>query len=170
MLPADITDRLRRDFPDDDEYELALSVLSDLAEAFDARLVRCVVHLASGDLDRLSDADKRARDDSPAVIVSAEHDGAGGKQLRNFSKAFQDEPDDGLSSGYLKSAMKAFRKRLKLYRLDSESGLGGPCLSSGKVSGIVAIRPPNTFPPEVWAKLVEQGRLRKNNDTYETVD
>ena len=61
MLAVDITDRLRRDFPDDDEYDLALSVLSDLAEEFDARIVRCVAHLASGDLDRLSDADKLAR-------------------------------------------------------------------------------------------------------------
>jgi hypothetical protein len=169
MLPADITDRLRSDFPDDDEYDLALSVLSDLAEEFDARIVRCVVHLTSGDLDRLSDADKRARDDSRGVVASAEYDGAGGEQLRDFSKPFHDEPDDGLSPGYLKSAMKAFKKRLKLYRLDSESGIGGSGLSGGKVSGIVAIRPPTTFPQEVWAKLVEQGRLREVDGAYEIV-
>jgi hypothetical protein len=170
MLAVDITDRLRRDFPDDDEYDLALSVLSDLAEEFDARIVRCVAHLASGDLDRLSDADKLARTDSRDVIVSAEYDDAGGEQLRDFSKRFHDEPDDGISTGYLKSAMKAFKKRLKLYRLDSESGLGGGGLSSGKVSGIVAIQAPSTFPQEVWDKLVEQGRLREVDGMYEIVE
>lgn len=62
---------------------------------------------------------------------------------------------------YLKQALKAFKKRLKLTRLDEESGLGGRRLSSGRDSGIVAIEPPRQYPREVWDKLVEQGRLRR---------
>jgi hypothetical protein len=62
---------------------------------------------------------------------------------------------------YLKQALKAFKKRLKLTRLDDESGLGGRRLSSGRDSGIVAIQPPNQYPRAVWDKLVEQGKLRR---------
>lgn len=62
---------------------------------------------------------------------------------------------------YLKQAMKAFKKRLKLTRLDEESTLGGGPLSGGRGSGIVAIQPPSQYPREVWEKLVEQGRLRR---------
>ena len=171
MLPADVIDRLRSDFPDGDECDLAISVLSDLAEEFDPRIVRCVTHLAGGDLDRLGDADKLARLDCRDVMVSAEYDGMEGERLRDFSKPFHDDaPDDGMSKAYLKSALKAFKKRLKLYRLDAESSIGGGGLSSGKSSGIVAIQPPDTFPQEVWDKLVELDRLREDNGRYEIVE
>jgi len=61
----------------------------------------------------------------------------------------------------LRRAMKAFKKRLKVMRLDDESKLGGGPLSSGRDSGLVAIRPPDTFPQEVWDALVAQGRLEE---------
>ncbi len=71
---------------------------------------------------------------------------------------------------YLKQALKAFKKRLKLTRLDEESTLGGGPLSGGRDSGIVAIQPPNQYPREVWEKLVEQGRLRRaGGGMYELV-
>ena len=66
-----------------------------------------------------------------------------------------------LTPQYLKQALKAFKKRLKLTRLDEESGLGGGPFSGGRPSGIVGIQPPNQYPREVWDKLVEQGRLRR---------
>jgi len=59
----------------------------------------------------------------------------------------------------LKSAVKAFKKSLKLTRLDDESGIGGGAMSSGRKSGIVGIVPPARFAPEVWAELVRQGKL-----------
>jgi len=61
---------------------------------------------------------------------------------------------------YLKQALKAFKKRLKLTRLDEESSLGGGPFSKGGDSGIVAIQAPNQYPRAVWEKLVEQGKLR----------
>lgn len=70
-------------------------------------------------------------------------------------------PEDPLSPQGLKRAMKAFKKRLKLMRLDDESSLGGGPFSGGRSSGIVAIQPPNQYPREVWDKLVELGRLRR---------
>ena len=71
-----------------------------------------------------------------------------------------DVPEDFMTPDSLKRALKTFRKRLRLTRLDAESKLGGGALSSGKNSGIVAIRPPNSYPQEVWEKLVEMGKLR----------
>ena len=56
--------------------------------------------------------------------------------------------------------MKAFRKRLKLSRLDAESGLGRGACSSGNKSGIVSITPPHQYPKAVWDELVRQGRLK----------
>jgi len=72
-----------------------------------------------------------------------------------------DVPEDFMTPLYLKRALKAFKKRLKLMRLDDESSLGGGPFSSGRDSGIVAIQPPNQYPREVWDKLVELGRLRR---------
>ena len=69
-------------------------------------------------------------------------------------------PTDGPSAEELRKAMKAFKKRLKLARLDDESTLGRGPMSGGKSSSIVAIMPPNQYPKAVWDALVEQGRLK----------
>ncbi len=61
----------------------------------------------------------------------------------------------------LRLAMKAFRKRLKLTRLDDESRLGYGPMSGGQKSGVVAIRPPDQYPKSVWRQLAEQGKLRR---------
>jgi len=60
----------------------------------------------------------------------------------------------------LKAAFKAFKKRLKLTRLDDESRLSKSPLSKG-ASGILGITPPNQYPEEVWDELVRQGKLKK---------
>ena len=70
----------------------------------------------------------------------------------------------------LKRALKAFKKRLKLTRLDDESRLGYGSMTGGGRSGIVAITPPNQYPIAVWEELVKQGRLRRSgNGLYEPV-
>jgi hypothetical protein len=60
----------------------------------------------------------------------------------------------------LKKALKAFKKRLKLARLDAESQLSRRPVTSGKDSGIVAITPPHEFPAAVWDELARQGKLK----------
>jgi hypothetical protein len=71
----------------------------------------------------------------------------------------------------LKAAFKAFRKRLKLTRLDAESTISGGPLSSGRGSGIVAITPPGQFSQAVWDELVRQGKLKRaGGGTYELVN
>jgi hypothetical protein len=57
----------------------------------------------------------------------------------------------------LKRAYKAFKKRLKLTRLDDESGLS----KGSKRSAIAGIQPPSGFPAGVWEELVAQGKLRR---------
>ncbi len=70
----------------------------------------------------------------------------------------------------LKSAMKAFRKRLKLTQLDDQSRIGVGPFSSGRPSGIVAIMPPDQFAPAVWEELVRQGKLKRaGGGMYEMV-
>ena len=60
----------------------------------------------------------------------------------------------------LRLAMKAFRKRLKLTRLDDESGMGYGPMSTGQQSGIVAITPPDQFSKAVWQELAKQGKIK----------
>ncbi len=61
----------------------------------------------------------------------------------------------------LKSALKAFRKRLKLTQLDDQSRIGRGPMSSGQASGIFAITPPDQFPAAIWEELAKQGKLKK---------
>ncbi len=72
------------------------------------------------------------------------------------------------TSEQLKSAMKAFRKRLKLTRLDEESKLGrtGNPMSSGRKSEVQAIMPPREYPREVWEELVKQGKLKSAGGSF----
>lgn len=66
----------------------------------------------------------------------------------------------------LKRAYKAFKKRIKLTRLDDESGLS----KGSKRSAIAGITPPSGFPPGIWEELVAQGRLkREGSGTYSLV-
>lgn len=71
------------------------------------------------------------------------------------------DAESAQSPDELKLALKAFKKRLKLTRLDAESKVGGSPLSGGAGWGIVAISPPNQYPTTVWEELVRQGKLKR---------
>lgn len=61
----------------------------------------------------------------------------------------------------LKQAFNAFKKRIKLTKLNDESKLGGHRpTTSGKKSDVMGIIPPNQFGPEVWQALAAQGKLK----------
>jgi hypothetical protein len=57
----------------------------------------------------------------------------------------------------LKRAFKAFKKRLKLARLDDASGLS----RGTKTTKIGGITPPPGHPPGVWEELAAQGKLKR---------
>jgi hypothetical protein len=70
----------------------------------------------------------------------------------------------------LKAALKAFKKRLKVTRLDAESSISGGPLSHTRAK-IVAITPPNDYPQTVWDELVRQGKLKKaGRGMYELIE
>jgi len=60
----------------------------------------------------------------------------------------------------MRKAMKAFRKRLKLVRLDHESKLGVGPLTGGRKHGVDAIMAPREYPADVWEALVAAGELK----------
>lgn len=70
-------------------------------------------------------------------------------------------PDGSFTKETFQRAMKAFKKRLKLIRLDDESKLGHDAMTKGGSSRILGVQPPDQYPMEVWDALVERGRLRK---------
>jgi hypothetical protein len=68
----------------------------------------------------------------------------------------------------LKRALKAFKKRLKLAKLDDESGLSR---GGGKLSRITGITPPTGHPPGIWEELVRLGKLKREMaGTYSVVE
>lgn len=71
----------------------------------------------------------------------------------------------------LKKAFRAFKKRWKLTRLDSESKIGhGPLSGTGK-DNIVAIQPPLGFGKEIWEELADKGYLKRDTiGFYELVE
>lgn len=83
----------------------------------------------------------------------------------------ESESSSPIDKEELKRAFKAFKKRLKLTRLDAESNLNYQPVSSGKKSSIVAIEPPRDFPQAVWDELVKQGKLKKaGHGMYEMIE
>ncbi len=71
----------------------------------------------------------------------------------------------------LKTALAAFKKRLKLTRLDQESRLGRSPLTGGAKSAVIAILPPNSYPRTYWEELEKQGQIRNTGGGfYELVE
>lgn len=70
-------------------------------------------------------------------------------------------PSGAFDPERLRTAMKAFKKRLKMTRLDHDSRLGHGPTSSGGGESIVAIVPPDNYPRDVWDELARIGKLRR---------
>lgn len=76
-------------------------------------------------------------------------------------------PPSEIPPEQLKRALKAFRKRLKLTRLDDESRLNSRnAMSAGRKSGVDAIMAPREYPPEVWQELARQGKLKHEGGSF----
>jgi hypothetical protein len=83
----------------------------------------------------------------------------------------QPEPADLPSKEQIKAAFKAFKKKLKVTRLDAESGLNYGPTTGGKKFDIVAITPPQQYGKAVWDELVKQGKLKHaGQGTYELLE
>ena len=69
-------------------------------------------------------------------------------------------PSRDFDPDQLRQAMRAYRKRLKLTRLDDESRISVSPMTGGKDSQIRAILPPHEYERDIWDELVRQGQLR----------
>jgi hypothetical protein len=70
-------------------------------------------------------------------------------------------PREAVDDDTMRLALKAFRHRLKVMRLDAESKLGVGPMSGGKKHGIDAISAPREHPLAVWEALADAGKLRR---------
>jgi hypothetical protein len=71
----------------------------------------------------------------------------------------------------LKKALKAFKKRLKLMRLDDDSRIGHGPMSGGQKEKIMSIQPPSGFGREIWEELTEKGFLKRDGiGFYELIE
>jgi hypothetical protein len=71
----------------------------------------------------------------------------------------------------LKKALKAFKKRLKLARLDDDSKIGHGPMSAGGREKIVSMQPPAGFGKDIWEELVEKGFLKRDGvGFYELIE
>ena len=82
-------------------------------------------------------------------------------QLRAPATASAPPPADAPSAETCRRAMRAFRKRLALTRLDEESKISNhSVLTTGADSHMTAIVPPSEWPESVWHELVRKDKLR----------
>ena len=95
------------------------------------------------DVEAISHLLARLRGDEPAI-----------EPVTEPTEQVADVPDE-----IKRQAMKAFRKRIKLTRLDHESRLGVGPLTGGKAAEFESILPPHQFPAEVWKALADDGQL-----------
>jgi hypothetical protein len=70
------------------------------------------------------------------------------------------------TSQQLKTALAAFKKRLKLTKLDQESRIGRAPMTGGIKSNIIAILPPNLYPRNYWEELEKQGQIRNTGGGF----
>jgi hypothetical protein len=69
----------------------------------------------------------------------------------------------------LKKAYKAFKKRMKLTRLDEESKLGVGPLTKGSADRIIEIQPPTGFGREIWEELAAKGVLKNEGRGFYSI-
>jgi hypothetical protein len=140
-------------------------LLSRKLEAFAAELRADPGAAGEARWDELDRALAAAKADDPAiedsdlgVIVATRS----ADELADLVARWRDgrEPLPASDRAILKRAIKALKKRLKLTRLDDESRIGGDAMTAGRRSAIVAVRPPDQYPPEVWQLLKAQRRVR----------
>ncbi len=77
-----------------------------------------------------------------------------------------------IEDAILKAALKGFKRRLKLVKLDEDSRIDrrDPLSGGGTSDDIAGIEPPRDWGSEVWAELVRRGALKHaGGGTYQFV-
>ncbi|MHC4942739.1 MAG: hypothetical protein ACYTG7_06930 [Planctomycetota bacterium] len=91
MFRQDIIDKIHRDFGSSDDAELVIEALSDFRarnpDIESDRIIRCIVFVASGNLDTLEQAIELARTDYRDLIMWAEYNEKD-QRIRDMNKPF----------------------------------------------------------------------------------
>lgn len=87
-LPKDILDKINSDFPDTEERELIIEILSSLEVNESERVIRCILFTAAGNLDRLGNLEALAKTDYRDVIMAGEYEYPSVKRINDFNKPF----------------------------------------------------------------------------------
>ena len=74
------------------------------------------------------------------------------------------------SEDEMKKALKAFKKRLKLTRLDDDSKIGHGPMSGGSKDTVMSIQPPSGFGRQVWEDLADGGFLKRDGVGFYELD
>jgi len=61
----------------------------------------------------------------------------------------------------LRNGLRAFKKKMRVSQLDSDSHLTNRALTGGSRGTISAITPPTEFPRQVWEQLATEGKLKR---------
>ena len=90
-LPDDIIARVQQDYPAQEDRDTALRILKALDAEMTARVLRCVIFAAHGDMGMLKKMEALARADWRDVVMNAEYEYPSDRRLRDFDKPFGEE-------------------------------------------------------------------------------
>jgi hypothetical protein len=138
-------------------FDPQMQLLSSLLAAVSAELASDPASEPAWSRARSALAPTRAQEPELAQVIDAQDHAALRTLVEQWSVGKRLLPKQDRE--VLSRAMKAFRKSLKVTRLDAESSIGGGPMSSGRHSGIAGMRPPDRYPREVWDELARQKRL-----------
>jgi hypothetical protein len=138
-------------------FDPQMALLSQHLERIAERLVANPSDESAWSEARASLGDSRAQEPELAAIVDARDATRLRALIDEWRSGKRHLPEQDRE--VLKRAMKAFRKSLKVTRLDAESSIAGGPMSAGRHSQILGMTPPARYPREVWDELVRQGRL-----------
>ncbi len=88
-LPIDILQRVASEYNDDD-LETVLGLLEEYSGPEAERVMRCVLHLSAGALDRLRENMAKTEQDYRDIIYFAEYD-RDDKRVNDFTRPFSPE-------------------------------------------------------------------------------
>jgi len=87
-LPQVISNRIKVDLSDPVDRRIVISILSELGVKENARVIRCILFAANGDLDKFDEMEALARVDYRDVIMIGEYERDTDKKLGNLNLPF----------------------------------------------------------------------------------
>lgn len=89
MFPPDIEEKVKEDFQEINDINFVLEFLKNLSKSKDYRIIRCILFLAKGDVNKLGELEDLANMDFRDLIMCAEYDYPSDIRIHDFSKSFE---------------------------------------------------------------------------------